>query len=206
MSQPIVMLLPLLAYLLAAIPFGLVLTRWLTGIDVRKTGSGNIGATNVRRVAGMALGLATLGCDLLKGALPTAAALYLTAVASPPLPPWYAAGVALITILGHMFPVYLAFKPSGKGVATALGCFLVLTPWASLIALLTFACIVAASRRVSAGSLAACIILPLTVWWTTQDLVLIVTSLVAIVLIISRHGDNIRRLRRGQEPTWKNRS
>jgi glycerol-3-phosphate acyltransferase PlsY len=195
-----VSVLPVAAYILGGIPFSLLLVRWRTGIDLRKFGSGNIGASNARRAAGNAVGVAALACDTLKGVLPTWFAVELAAQSAGALPRGYAALVAVAAIIGHMFPVYLRFKPSGKGVATALGCFLILTPSAVAVALLVFVGIVAVFRRMSLGSLVACTVLPFAVWLTTHDLILLAAGIVTTALIIMRHRDNIRRLRRGVEP------
>ena len=124
--------LPLLAYLLGSIPWGLLLTRRFTSADIRRRGSGNIGATNVARVAGPAWGLATLGGDFGKGWAPVAVALHL-GLPEPVFEP-YAVAVALLAGLGHLFPVYTRLRGGGKGVATAAGGFFVLSPSAVLIA------------------------------------------------------------------------
>ena len=115
-----------LGYLSGSIPFGVLLTRWIRGVDVRTQGSGNIGATNVARVAGKKLGVAVLVLDALKGALPVAVAMALFSQS-----PRTHAAVGLAAFLGHVFPVWLKLK-GGKGVATALGVLLVLTPWSAL--------------------------------------------------------------------------
>lgn len=189
--------LPLLAYLSGAVPFGLLIVRWVAQHDVRQAGSGNIGATNVRRIAGTTWGIVTLVCDVLKGMLPALIALRL----APSAPPWLTPAVALAAISGHMFPIYLKFKPSGKGVATALGCFGVIAPTACGLALIAFIITVSAKRIVSVGSLAAMALLPLFVWLTTRDPYLTSGSFLAALLIISRHKANLERLFRGNEPT-----
>ena len=122
-------LLTVSAYFLGSIPFGLVLTRLFTSIDIRKTGSGNIGATNVRRMAGNLLGVLTLIGDVLKGALPVFLATALVRGEAGNIPEMIIAFVATGAFIGHLFPVYLKFKTGGKGVATAFGCFLVISPW-----------------------------------------------------------------------------
>jgi glycerol-3-phosphate acyltransferase PlsY len=193
-------LLSVAAYLIGGIPFSLLLVRWRTGIDLRKFGSGNIGASNARRAAGTAVGLAALACDALKGALPTGLAVELAAQSTGALPRGCATLVAVAAVVGHMFPVYLRFRPSGKGVATALGCFLILAPSAVAVALLVFIGVVAIFRRMSLGSLVACTVLPFAVWLTTHDLILLAAGIFIAALIVTRHKDNIRRLRRGVEP------
>jgi glycerol-3-phosphate acyltransferase PlsY len=135
-------------YLAGSIPFGVIVTRWLRGVDVRSQGSGNIGATNVARVAGKKLGVLVLLLDALKGTLPVLAAMLLV-----PGVPWVHVAVATAAFLGHVFPVWLKFK-GGKGVATALGVFVVLMPWAALAGFVVFAALFAIFRVSSIGSLA----------------------------------------------------
>ena len=193
--------LPLLAYLLGSIPWGLVLTRLFAIADIRRHGSGNIGATNVARVAGPVLGLATLLGDFVKGWAPVALASYLD------LPPagaeLYAAALALLAVLGHLFPVYTRLRGGGKGVATAAGGFAALAPLAVLIALVVFVLVLALTRRVSAGSLAAAAALPPAVLSTTGSAVFCAGAVMAATLIFIRHAGNIRRLLAGTEPPFR---
>jgi acyl phosphate:glycerol-3-phosphate acyltransferase len=193
--------LPLLAYLLGSIPWGLVLTRLFAIADIRRHGSGNIGATNVARVAGPVLGLATLAGDFLKGWAPVALASYLDlpqAVAE-----LYAASLALLAVLGHLFPVYTRLQGGGKGVATAAGGFAALAPLAVLITLVVFLLVMALTRRVSAGSLAAAAALPPAVLSTTGSAVFCAGAVIAATLIFIRHAGNIRRLLAGTEPPFR---
>jgi glycerol-3-phosphate acyltransferase PlsY len=191
----------LLAYLLGSIPWGLVLTRLFAIADIRRHGSGNIGATNVARVAGPVLGLATLVGDFVKGWAPVALASYLD------LPPagaeLYAAALALLAVLGHLFPVYTRLRGGGKGVATAAGGFAALAPLAVLIALVVFVLVLALTRRVSAGSLAAAAALPPAVLSTTGSAVFCAGAVMAATLIFIRHAGNIRRLLAGTEPPFR---
>jgi len=194
--------LPVLAYLLGSIPWGLVLTRIFTSVDIRNQGSGNIGATNVSRVAGFRLGILTFSGDVLKGAAPAFAAINLAADYS-----WqtnaYLTLVALASFLGHLYPVYTTFKGGGKGVATAAGSFAVLAPLGCLVALLTFILLVLLSRRVSAGSLGAAVCLPFSVWFSTRSPLLAGGAAAIALLILIRHADNIKRLLAGTEPEFK---
>jgi glycerol-3-phosphate acyltransferase PlsY len=192
-------LLPVLAYLLGSIPFGLLLTRIFAGTDLHRLGSGNIGATNVRRVAGNRLGLAVLLLDAGKGALPALAAAALVDPAGAPGAA-YTGLVALCAFAGHLFPVYLKFRTGGKGVATAAGAFLVLVPAALGLSLLVFVLVVCLTDRVSVGSLAAAGFLPLAVHLTDRPLPLTVCAIIAGTLIVWRHQTNIRRLLSGREP------
>jgi glycerol-3-phosphate acyltransferase PlsY len=200
-SEPLVIIgLPLVAYLLGSIPWGLVLTRLFGAADIRRHGSGNIGATNVARVAGPVLGLATLAADALKGWAPVVLASRLELPPSAAAP--YAAGLALLAILGHMFPAYTRGRGGGKGVATAAGGFFGLAPPAALIALGVFGLFAALTRRVSAGSLAAAAVLPIAVFGVTGSATTGAGAVIAAALIFVRHADNIRRLRAGTEPRF----
>lgn len=187
------------SYLMGSIPFGLVLGR-LAGVDVRAGGSGNIGATNVARLAGRKLGIMTLLCDMLKGILPMLAAAWLLPEISG-REIWVAlcGGAAF---LGHLFPLYLRFR-GGKGVATALGLFLYLTPVAALLAALAFVVVVLNWGYVSLGSLSAALLLPGLVWLLSGSVENTLLALGVGVLIWLKHSDNIGRLRRGEEKGWR---
>ena len=199
MKFVLICLLPIFAYLLGSIPFGLLLARIFAGADLRRLGSGNIGATNVRRVAGNRLGLTVLLLDAAKGALPALAAAALVDPAGA-LGAAYTGLVAACAVAGHLFPVYLKFRTGGKGVATAAGAFLVLAPAALGLSLLVFVLVVCFTDRVSAGSLAAAVFLPLAVHLTAKPLTLTLWAVVVGVLIVWRHRANIRRLLAGREP------
>lgn len=192
----------LLAYLLGSIPSGLVLTRLFSTVDVRSQGSGNIGATNVARVAGPRLGIGTLVADLLKGLLPVLLALAVERAAGAP-DALLAAGAALAAVIGHMFPVYTRFRGGGKGVATAAGAFSAISVWAVLISLVVFGLVAGLTRRVSAASLSAAALLPPALWFITGSPAILTAGLVAAALIVYRHRDNIRRLLAGTEPAFK---
>ena len=181
------------AYLIGAIPTGLLLTRLLGGEDIRKAGSGNIGATNVYRVAGRKLGLITLLGDCLKGVIPVVVAQQLFHISGGSL-----ALVAMAAFIGHCFPVYLGFK-GGKGVATALGIFLVLSPLSILGALIVFILILWKWRYISLASISAAAIIPFLVLAVSQSFSLFGATLVIALLVIWRHRANIERLRSGTE-------
>ena len=194
--------LPAVAYLLGSIPWGVILTRAFASVDIRQQGSGNIGATNVSRVAGSTLGLLTYAGDVIKGALPAYLALILAGENRPAgdiLP----AIVALSAFFGHLFPVFMKFKDGGKGVATCAGSFVILAPLACLSALLIFIVLVLASKRVSAGSLAAAAVLPGAVWLSAESLYFTAAAAVMAIFIFFRHRDNIRRLGAGTEPRFR---
>ncbi|HUV51297.1 MAG TPA: glycerol-3-phosphate 1-O-acyltransferase PlsY [Anaerolineae bacterium] len=188
------------AYLLGSIPCGLILTKRFASIDIRQKGSKNIGAANVRRVAGTMLGAFTLACDLLKGALPVCLVIYAMPGTDKLISEIYLSIVALSAFSGHLYPVYMKFKGGGKGVATAAGCFIIISPIACLVALLTFILFIFLSRRVSAGSLSGAAVLPVAVWLTSHSIPLTACSLITTIFILFRHKDNIRRLLSGTEP------
>ncbi len=180
----------LAAYLVAAIPFGLVLGR-IGGVDVRQVGSGNIGATNVMRHRGVLAGVATLLLDAAKGAAGVALALRIEPQG------WLPEATVLAVVLGHCYPVYLGFR-GGKGVATAAGAFAVLSPALALLSAVVFVVVMAAWRRVSLASMSATAALPLLAWSLDRgDLAL--ASLPAAAVILWRHRDNLRRLLAGEE-------
>ena len=190
-----------LAYLLGSIPCGLVLTRAFTATDVRRSGSGNIGATNVARVAGRWLGLATLAADVLKGLLPVYLVRSLPAPAAD-LETW-ATAAALLAFCGHLYPLYTRFRGGGKGVATGLGSFLLLAPGAVMGVLAVFLVVFFIGRRVSAASLAAAAALPAAVFLTGQAGVVCAGAVIVALFIFLRHAENIRRLRAGTEPEFR---
>jgi glycerol-3-phosphate acyltransferase PlsY len=193
--------LPFFAYLLGSIPWGLVLTRMFTSIDIRRQGSGNIGATNVRRLAGPVLGALTLVGDALKGAIPVWLALTLTGPGGDVRSESYIAVVAFCAFAGHLYPVYLKFKDGGKGVATAAGCFFIISPAAGIIVILVFIMFVCWLDRISAGSLAAAAVLPIAVWEASHSGIFTVCAVAITIFIYIRHKDNIKRLLSGTEPT-----
>ncbi len=187
------------SYLLGSIPFGYILLRIFRGQDVRQTGSGNIGATNVARSSPM-LGILTLLLDALKGA----AAVAVTRALFPDQM-MLAAIAALFAILGHAFPVWLRFR-GGKGVATGLGSFLMLAPKIVLIALGIFVVMVFAFRYVSLASIVTVALFPLLAWLLKEygnTPVVLVFMAAASALIIAKHGGNIRRLLAGTEPHFQ---
>jgi glycerol-3-phosphate acyltransferase PlsY len=181
----------LAAYLIGSIPVGIILAR-MKGADPRKVGSGNIGATNVMRAAGKKLGILTLVGDILKGLIPT-----LTAICYEQPYPLIAA-VGLATFLGHLFPLYLKFK-GGKGVATALGVYLVLSPLAILINVIVFVLVLLKWRYVSLGSLIGTGLVPVALIVLKAPTEYVHLSLVIGILIFVKHKDNIKRLMKGTE-------
>ncbi len=199
-----------IAYLLGSIPFGLILTRIFLGTDVRKIGSGNIGATNVMRTGSKKLGIATLILDAAKGYAAVFIAIQigskahsrLPGIAADPTPFYVTVGIAaVLAMLGHIFPVWLKFK-GGKGVATGVGVFLALFPLAVLIVLGVFAVVFAISRYVSRASIVATAAFPAVVYLLIKepfDKKLLPFIIAAAILIIAKHHQNIRRLLSGTE-------
>jgi acyl phosphate:glycerol-3-phosphate acyltransferase len=196
------------SYLLGSIPFGYLLVRFFRGQDVRQTGSGNIGATNVARTGSKGLAVATLLLDALKGYFAVGHVFFFASHDPANLPDFGAHSVyilaalaAFCAILGHMFPVWLRFK-GGKGVATAVGAFLGLAPLAVAVVLAVFAAIVAITRYVSLGSIVGAIVFPVAAWWLnpqTRSAAIVSFISASSLLIIVRHKDNIRRLVAGNE-------
>ena len=196
MTQFIVVL---LAYLIGSIPFGYLIVRAKMGADVRQTGSGGTGATNVSRRAGKLAGVLTLALDALKGCV--AVLLAKSVVGSE----WLIPAVAIAVIAGHIFPVWLGFR-GGKGVATGVGVFLMLVPVALLFAGVIFVAVVAFTRYVSLGSILAALLVPVFVWLqnmfvrSVADLQqMLIASSVGALLILFAHRGNIQRLLRGTE-------
>jgi glycerol-3-phosphate acyltransferase PlsY len=180
------------AYLVGAAPTGLLLIRLLRGVDLRRYGSGNVGATNVFRVAGLPLAVLVLLLDMAKGALPV-----LLAGRWAPTPVAAAlAGAAAIA--GHNWSVFLRLG-GGKGVATTFGVLAVLSPWAALIAALVWIAVVAATRYASLGSLLGIAAAPLVMWARGEPAAHLGFAAVALALAASRHRGNIARLRAGTE-------
>jgi acyl phosphate:glycerol-3-phosphate acyltransferase len=191
-----------LSYLLGSIPFGYLLVRIIRGEDVRRSGSGNIGATNVARKS-RGLGVLTLLLDAAKGFLAVQVAALICRFPEHD-PRLYRAMAlsALLAIVGHMFPVWLGFR-GGKGVATALGAFLRFSAASVLIAVIIFFVVVLVSRRISLGSIVTAALFPVVAsFFLPRDALILGLISAAAVLIIIRHHQNIRRLLSGQEPRF----
>lgn len=191
------------AYILGSIPFGKLIAMYVARIDITRRGSGNIGATNVAREVGMKWGIITLILDILKGLAPMAA-FSLTPSGSGPGHEIALAGIGLCSIIGHMFPLFLKFR-GGKGVATALGIYLVMSPLSCVCGLILFVGVVAVRGFISLGSMVAACAMPLFLILFGKPFPFIVASAGMALLICWKHKDNIQRLIRGQEPKWKGR-
>ncbi|MBA2847859.1 glycerol-3-phosphate 1-O-acyltransferase PlsY [Thermosulfuriphilus ammonigenes] len=196
--SPRVLVIILAAYLLGAVPFGLLI-GFLRGKDIRQMGSGNIGATNVARCVGKTWGVITLVLDVAKAALPVYLASRLAPEALREVLPALA---GLAAFLGHLYPVYLGFR-GGKGVATAVGVYLFLCPVALAINVIIFVAVVAKSGYVSLGSLLTSLLMPALVWFTCHSLSVTLLASVMALLIWWRHRENIARLLRGEEKSWR---
>ncbi len=190
----------LLGYILGSIPTGLILAKLFSKIDPRKTGSKNIGATNIFRTAGKTLGILTLVGDILKGAIPIGVAIKLGLNHE-----WGLSGDAWIAIaglspfLGHIFSIFLGFK-GGKGVATALGVYLIISPIAVLLEIFIFLMIVWKWRFVSLGSIICSLTMPLLIsFFRSDSQSYFILSVIIAALIIYRHQSNIVRLLSGTE-------
>jgi glycerol-3-phosphate acyltransferase PlsY len=192
---------PVGAYLIGSIPFGIILAMLFGGVDVRKVGSGNIGATNVARVAGPLPGILTLVLDGLKGV----ATVWLSARFTNDSAMWMTIA-GLSALVGHCFPVWLRFR-GGKGVATAAGMFLALCWPAALGAIGVFILVVLFSRFVSLGSVSAAAAMPLLVYllWAPHHApppIVTFGAFAAAMLVIYKHDANIQRLVEGREPRF----
>lgn len=189
-----------IAYLIGGIPFGYLLVRLTTGKDVRASGSGNIGATNVLRTTGRRVAIAVLILDIAKGFCAVWLAAYLTDSS-----PFWTSTAALAVMAGHAYPAFLGFK-GGKAVASFIGAFLYLTPLPLFAVLIVFVITVAVTRHISAGSILAAATFPLGVWLILHPPTsVLLASLIAAGFIVYRHKSNLERLRAGTESvfTWK---
>jgi glycerol-3-phosphate acyltransferase PlsY len=195
--MPIGIFIALFGYLLGSVPTGLLLTKFFSKVDPRKMGSKNIGATNIFRTAGKALGILTLVGDVLKGMIPIGIAIQLG------VSDLWLAGVGLSTLLGHIFPIFLGFR-GGKGVATALGVYLVISPIAVLMEFLLFAGLVWKWRYISLGSISCAITIPVLIaFFRSDSQAYFILSVIMAALILYRHQENIVRLLQGTENKWK---
>jgi glycerol-3-phosphate acyltransferase PlsY len=183
-----------IAYVLGAIPFGYLLVKFTKGEDIRASGSGNIGATNVLRTTGRAAGVATLLLDIAKGFV----AVWLASLLTDDAPQWTSLA-ALAVMAGHAYPVFLKFQ-GGKAVATFIGAFAFLTPLPLAAVLFLFIATVAVTRHISAGSILAAAAFPLGVWMILHPPYQIAAAaFIAGAFIVYRHQSNWKRLREGTE-------
>ncbi len=183
-----------IAYLLGSVPFGYLLVKWTSGADVRESGRGNIGATNVFRTSGRGIGIATLVLDIAKGF----AAVWLAAAFTSDAPEWTSLA-ALAVMGGHAYPVFLKFK-GGKAVASFVGAFAYLTPLPLAAVSLLFVAVVIVTRHISAGSILGAATFPFGVWMILHPPAQItLAAFAAGAFVIYRHKSNWQRLRAGTE-------
>lgn len=193
-------LFPILCFLIGAIPFGALISRGIAKVDITSRGSGNIGATNVARELGLKWGVVTLILDVLKGFMPVF-------LLQRFFYGRFDAGLliaSLCALAGHQFSPFLKFR-GGKGVATALGIFLAISPVSTLIALFVFILTVYISNYISLGSMAAACSMPVILLFMMESRTPVYASLIMACLVCFRHKDNIYRLIRGNERKWKQR-
>ncbi len=182
----------LVGYFWGSVPTGALLAKGFGGLDIKKTGSGNIGATNVYRVMGKKMGILTLAGDALKGIIPLILAFHFTSSSA------VISIVALAAFIGHLYPIFLNFR-GGKGVATSLGIFLVLAPLAVLVVMGIFGLVVLFFRYVSLGSIISAASMPFLMALFGYPFHYIGLSFLIALLIVYRHWDNIKRLTAGEE-------
>lgn len=182
----------LFAYVLGSIPFGLLFVRWAGKGDIRQIGSGNIGTTNVLRTGSKGLAIATLTADVLKGLLPICIAMLLKKSE------FHLCVVGGLAILGHVFPLWLRFK-GGKGVATALGVYLILSPLTTLVVLATWLVMAKLVRISSLSALISLFMAPLYAAVLGHSAVLVMFMMIVYMLIVWTHRENILRILKGQE-------
>ena len=191
------------AYVLGSIPFGQIISKKVASIDITTRGSGNIGATNVARELGMKWGIVTLLLDMLKGLVPVVVSMKHGAEGGsfsfigPSV-------VGLCALVGHQFSCFRRFN-GGKGVATALGVYLALSPLSTVLALILFVLIVAKCSFVSLASMVAALSIPILLFTFGMPGISIIVSAIMALLICVKHHENIGRLIKGEERKWKDR-
>lgn len=193
----------LMGYLAGAIPFSYIAGRVFGGVDLRRYGSGNLGATNTFRLLGARIALVVLAADVAKGFVPVVAA---PGVGSPGEVPreWLMLTAAFFAVIGHMFSVFVSFA-GGKGVATMAGAFLALAPWALLVTVVVYAAVFAAKRIVSLASIVGAIVFPIAVFVLDRTGLaaapwpLRAASVLISIVVLFKHRSNMRRLVRGEE-------
>lgn len=185
-------LLCLFSFIFGSVPFGFLICKYSLGVDIRKRGSGNIGTTNVMRIAGPTIGLLVLCLDTSKGLLPVLLAKALS------FTPFWVALAGIFAILGHIFSPFIGGR-GGRGVATGLGVVIGIAPQIALLLFLLWGVVVLISRYVSLASLTAAFFFPILMGITAQPLPYFILSLVVSILIIARHKPNLERLLKGEE-------
>ncbi|MFC1892067.1 glycerol-3-phosphate 1-O-acyltransferase PlsY [Thermodesulfobacteriota bacterium] len=187
------------AFILGSVPFGVIISRFTTGIDITKQGSGNIGATNVARSLGIKWGIVTLVLDFFKGFIP----IYLCQKFFN-WPEMSILIIGLTSLLGHQFSIFLKFR-GGKGVSTVFGVFMAISPFTAIIAFLIFSGIVYRSDYVSLASIIAVSTTPILLLIEMKPIVYIIGGIVMAALICLKHKSNIQSLLKGEERRWRKR-
>ncbi len=188
----------LAGYLSGAIPYGYLLTKKMTGLNILEQGSGNIGSTNVGRIAGKRIGLLVQVLDMLKGLIPVALVILLLKSEPQNYPNYFPLVIALSTVIGHNFSIFLRLK-GGKGVNTTLGATILLAPIAVLSSVVVYFLVKWRIKYVSAGSMALAVALPIGGWLFSPDPMLEYYLSVCCCLILIRHISNLKRLIGGYE-------
>lgn len=186
-----IILILIIAYLLGSIPFSLLIPRFFSGIDIRKHGSGNVGATNVLRTVGKKEAVMALAGDVLKGVIPVSIALFT-------LEDTWIAAAAVAVVLGHVFPVFTGFK-GGKGVATTLGALVVIVPQGIAVTIAIWILTLSIFRYVSLASMTAAFALPLICVGLKTPFPFTAAATINAVIILSKHFSNLKRLLSGTE-------
>lgn len=189
----------IVSYLLGALPVGLLMARWIGGVDLRSQGSGNVGMANAVRVAGWKTGAVVMAADMLKGVVAVLLARSLH------LPPPAVAAAGMAAVAGHNWSVFLGFR-GGKGVATSLGVAFVLGPKVALLLMVLWFAVVALTRYSSLASIIGLVAAPFAMWLGRQPQEAIIFCAAAAVLGVVRHRGNIARLLRGEENKISGRS
>ncbi|MCP4665753.1 MAG: glycerol-3-phosphate 1-O-acyltransferase PlsY [Deltaproteobacteria bacterium] len=198
-----VIIFPAAAYMLGSIPFGKLIAKKAASIDITTQGSRNIGATNVARVVGVKWGIITLILDMLKGLVPVLLFSFIAPDGTPHREIGLA-GIGLCALLGHQFPLFLRFR-GGKGVATALGVYLAISPFSCFAILLIFLLVVFIWDMVSLGSMISMSALPVVLFLFGESQAVVVGSIIMAAFICFKHRENIQRLVKGGERKWSDR-
>lgn len=188
------------AYLIGSIPFGILVSKY-TGIDIRKAGSGNIGATNVLRTAGRIPALLTLAGDVMKGAVAVLLCRYVLNYIVPVEQPdihlsdraWWEGAIGVTVVLGHIFSLFLSFS-GGKGVATGFGVLVVYHPLSAVTTAFVWLLVAATTRYASLAAIIACVSLPLTLFLLNAHYIKIYYGIILALLIVLKHRENVRRI------------
>ena len=204
LARPAALAAVAVAYLLGSVPFGLILARLVKGIDLRKIGSGNIGAANVARTMGRPWGIATFAFDALKGFVPVFVLAPLAVGSGPGFDPpaeagWVQVACGTAAVLGHCYPIYLRFK-GGKAVATGCGAIIAVDPVVFVVGGVVWLLTLLTTRYVGFASVMMGVAFPIAAWWRREPHEIVVGACLLTLLILVRHRGNFRRMWTGTEP------